>query len=121
MPTPQSTTMVAVINLFGPLQIASTNPTTLYTVPASPATACLVLARARFVNTSMSNTTIICYGVPGGGAAGATNEFLPSTAVNAGMFVDVDIPLLGPGMFLQVVAGAANAITVSQMNGMLVS
>lgn len=113
------TTTVQVANFFGPIAL-STNVMTIYTVPATPNTNAFARGRMRFANTSNGSVNVTAYGVPSGGEAAVGNCFAFEIAVAANSYLDSDIPVLGPGMFIQALASGAG-ITVSMIDGMLFS
>lgn len=111
---------VQVQKLFDLVQLG-TVAATLYTVPASPATIVLQNGRVRIANTTTAAVAATLYAVPSGGSAAPANQFLPGEAIAGNSHVDVDIPQLGPGGFIQGLAGTASALTVGPLSGVLFS
>lgn len=90
-------------------------------VPAAPATTLLRGGRIRLTNTTAGAVTATLYAVPFGGAAGAANAFLSGKSINANDFLDVDVPIMPAGAFIQALAGAAASITAHMLSGGLYS
>lgn len=107
--------------LFAPKQVNNAAPDTLYTVPSTPGSTVLRNARLRFVNTTAAFVTIKAWAVPSGGAAADSNVMLPATSIGANGYVDVDVPMLGAGDFIQGQAGAAASVTAHGLDGFLQS
>lgn len=93
----------------------------LYTMPTLPATSLLRGGRVRFTNTTAGAVTVTAYAVPSGGAVAAGNAFVSGKTIAANDFLDVDVPILGPGGTLQALAGAATSITAHMISGSLFS
>lgn len=111
---------VQVPKLFDLVQLG-TVAATLYTVPASPATIVLANARLRIANTGTAAVAATLYAVPSGGTAAPGNVFFPGESVAGNSHVDVDVPTLGPGGFIQGFAGAATSLTAAPLAGVLFS
>ena len=95
---------------------------TLYTVPNTPSSNLLRGGRIRFANSSTSAVQINAYAVPSGSSSlSPGNVFAPNISVPINGFIDIDVPLLGPGDSIQALAGVGAAITVSAINGALFS
>jgi hypothetical protein len=86
---------------------------TLFTVPASPASTLLRGGRIRLTNT--------LHAVPPAGAAADGNAFVKGKSIAANDFLDVDVPLMGAGAFVQGLAGSATSITAHMISGSLFS
>lgn len=96
--------------------------TTLYTVPTTPSSSLLRGARIRLTNTSGSAVSVQVNAVPNGGSASSGNQVVPTNyTVPANNWVDVDIPIMQAGDFLQALAGTANVIVAHPMSGGLFS
>ena len=104
----------------GPTVLTAT-AATLFTVPALPASNLLRGGRIRLVNTAAAAVTATLYAVPLLGTAGAGNAFLSGKSIAPGDFLDVDVPLMGPGGFVQGLAGAITSITALMLSGSLFS
>lgn len=107
--------------LFEPNQVDNAAAETLYTVPAAPSTSLLRNGRVRFSNTTTGAVTIKAWAVPVSGAAADTNVILPTYSVPANSYIDLDLPLMKAGDFLQAQAGAATSISASLIDGVLYS
>ena len=94
---------------------------TLYTVPAAPATSLLRGARIRLTNTTAGPVTVTLHAVPSAGAAADGNAFLKAKSIPANDYVDVDVPIMPAGAFIQALAGAATSITAHMVSGSLFS
>ena len=97
--------------------VLTTAAATLFTVPASPTTTLLRGARMRFTNTTAGAVTVTAYNVPSGGAAAAGNAFVSAKSIAANDYLDVDVPIMGPGGLLQALASANTSITVHPLAG----
>lgn len=97
--------------------VLGTAAATLMTVPATPATMLLRGARIRLVNTTASPVTGTLYAVPAGGTAGAGNAFLSAKTIAANDYLDIDVPIMGPGDFIQGLAGTAASLTAQAISG----
>lgn len=101
---------------FAPQQLG-TSAATLFTAPTSPASTLLRGGRIRFTNTTGAAVTVTAHAIPSGGTASAANMFLSAKSIAANDFLDVDVPILGPGGFVQALAGAATSITAHALSG----
>lgn len=90
---------------------------TLFTVPATPATTLLRGGRMRLTNTTALPVAVTLYAVPLAGTAAAGNAFLSAKSIAANDFLDVDVPLMGPGAFVQGLAGTAASVTAHMLSG----
>ncbi|WP_024873158.1 hypothetical protein [Tolumonas lignilytica] len=106
--------------LFQPTQLG-TSAATIYTMPAAPVTSFLRNARLMLVNTSASAVSVTLYSVPSGGTASATNEFLPAVSVSPNAQLQVDVPELSAGDFIQGLASTGSVISVHAMDGVIYS
>lgn len=112
---------ISYVQFFEPI-VLTTSDQTIYTVPTSPTTNILRGGRVRFANSSASAVQVSAYAVPANGSASAPgNVFAPGISVPSYGFIDVDVPLMSAGDFIQAVAGSASAITMSAINGALFS
>jgi len=71
----------------------------------------------RLTNTTVAPVTATLYAVPSGGALGPANACFPTKNIPANDYIDVALPLMRAGDFLQAVAGAAASISISAMSG----
>jgi hypothetical protein len=104
-------------NFFAPTVLGVTAGT-LYTVPAL-STTLLRGGRIRLTNTSANAVSVTLYAVPLAGTAAAGNAFASAKVVAANDYLDVDIPIMPAGSFLQALASAATSITASMISGSL--
>lgn len=102
---------------FFPPTVLTTSAATLYIVPAQPTTNLLRGGRIRLTNTTSGAVSVTAYAVPFGGAAGDGNAFLKGRSIPANDYIDVDLPIMGPGDFVQALAGAATSITAHAIGG----
>lgn len=90
---------------------------TLFIVPAAPTTTLLRGGRIRLTNTTGVAATATLYAIPAAGAALPANAFLSAKSIPANDFLDVDVPLMGAGGFVQGLSGTAASITAQPMAG----
>lgn len=109
------------LQLFASKQVNNAAADTLFTVPASPSSNILRNGRLRFSNTTTGAVTIKAWAVPSAGAAADANVFLPTVSIPANSYIDVDIPIVIAGGFVQAQAGAATSITASNIDGFIQS
>lgn len=112
---------IDILHLFNPNQVDNAAAETLYTVPSTPTSIRLIGMRVRFCNTTAGAVTISVWAVPSGGSAADTNASLKGYSIAANDYIDVDIPTMEAGDFLQAQAGAATSITASCLAGALFS
>lgn len=105
--------------LFEPNQIDNAALETLFTVAVLPSTTLLRNGRLRFVNTTAGAVTITCHAVPSGLTASDTNALLKGVSIAANSYVDIDLPVLKAGDFVQAQAGAATSISAHMIDGVL--
>jgi hypothetical protein len=90
--------------MFEPLLLTAVVQT-LFTAPASTNAnfvAVVRRAKVRFSNTTAGALTVSAYAVPAGGTAGdTTNAFMVAESIPANTHVDVDVPMLMAGDFVQ--------------------
>ena len=107
--------------LFQPVQLGIALAT-IFTNDTTPSNVLLRGGRVRLVNTSASAVAVELDAVPNGGTAGAGNRLMSTNyTVPANGWVDVDLPVMAAGDFLQGLAGVANVVTVHFMAGGLFS
>jgi hypothetical protein len=107
-------------NFFAPT-VLGVAAATLFTVPTSPSTTLLRGGRIRLTNTTGGAVTVTLYAVPLAGAAAAGNAFVSGKSIAANDYLDVDVPLMAAGGFVQGLAGAATSITAHMLAGSLFS
>jgi hypothetical protein len=103
-------------NFFAPtvLGIAAA---TLFTVPTTPTTTLLRGGRVRMTNTTGVAQTVTLYAVPSAGAAGVGNAFLSAKSIAGNDYLDVDVPIMPAGAFMQGLASLAASITIQPLAG----
>lgn len=106
--------------LFQPVQLG-TSASTIFTNSASPATSFLRNGRLLLANTSASAASVTLYAVPSGGSASSTNQFLPAVSISPYSQLQVDIPELAAGDFIQGLASTGAVISVHAMDGVIYS
>lgn len=94
---------------------------TLFTVQPSPTTNLLRNGRVRFANVTAAPVTIKAWAVPAAGAAADANVILPTASIPANGYIDVDLPFVSAGGFVQAQAGAAASICASHIDGFIQS
>jgi hypothetical protein len=105
--------------LFEPKQISSALPDTLFTVDSLPATSILRNGRIKFVNTTLSIQTIKLWAVPGSSAAADSNLLSFNTPISPNSYVEIDLPILKAGDFVQALSSTALTITAHCLDGFL--
>ena len=105
------------IKLFEPVAVVLTTPTTVFTVPATVATIMLRGGIVRLTNTTAAPAAVTLYAVPLAGAAGVTNQFLSAKTVPANDYVDVMVPQMKAGDFVQAFATVAAAVNIQSLAG----
>lgn len=106
--------------LFEPLlvtAITSGTAQTVLTVPSDPASTLFKGGVVRLTNTSGAAASVTLFAVPLAGTNSATNNFFPTKSIPNSDFVDVQVPQLKAGDFVQVFAGTASAINVQPLAG----
>jgi hypothetical protein len=109
---------IAYTNFFAPT-VLTTGAVTLYTVPATPSTSLLRGGRMRLTNTTGLTVPVTLYAVPTGGTAGVSNAFASNKNVPANDYLDVDVPIMPTGAFIQALAASATSITAHMISGSL--
>lgn len=90
---------------------------TLLTIPSAPTSTLLRGARIRLTNTTGTAATVTAYAVPLAGTASASNSFLSAQTIAANNYLDVDMPIMQAGDFLQALSGTASSITAHMISG----
>lgn len=103
-------------NFFVPT-VLTTTAATLFTVPPQPANTLLRGGRVRFANTTGVAATVTAYAVPLAGTAAAGNAFVFTKTIAANDYLDVDMPVMPAGSFLQALSGTAASITAHMISG----
>lgn len=102
--------------LFEPTLLTAT-PATILTVPAGAASMLLKGAIVRLSNTSTSPVAVTLYSVPAAGSNGVTNNFFPAKSVPANDYIDVQVPQMKAGDFLQGSAVTAGVVNIQPIAG----
>lgn len=111
---------VQITPLFAPTQLTGA-AATIYTLPSAPTTLTLARGRARFTNTDTAARAVTAYAVPVGGTAGAGNAFMNAVSIAPNAYLDVDLPVLAPGGFIQAFADVTLKVTMFCIDGILFS
>lgn len=111
---------VQVIQMFTPT-VLTTAAATLYTVDTANPGTVLARGRIRFTNTSATAVAVTAYDVPAAGTAGSANSFCPALTVPASSNLDVDVPVVTGGGFIQAFASTTGVVTAHAMDGVLFS
>lgn len=104
-------------NFFAPTVLTTTAATLGSPVPATPTTSLLRGGRIRLTNTTAVAVTATLYAVPFGGTAGAGNAFVSAKSIGANDYLDVDVPIMPAGAFIQALASAATSVTAHMISG----
>ena len=99
--------------------VLGTAAATLYAVPATPASVLLRGARLRLTNTTSGPVAATVYAVPSAGTAGTGNAFVAGKTIAGNDYLDIDVPIMGPGATLQALAGVGAALTAHMLSGSL--
>lgn len=94
---------------------------TYYTVPASPTSSLLRNGRVRFTNTDSAAHTVTAYAIPSAGSASAANCIANAEAIAPNTHLDLDLPLMKAGDFLQAKADANTSVTIVILDAVLFS
>lgn len=103
-------------NFFAPT-VLPTSAATLFTVPSQPTSTLLRGARVRVTNTTSLAATVTLYAVPSAGTAGVGNAFVSNKSVAANDYLDVDVPIMPAGAFMQGLSGTASSLTINPISG----
>ena len=107
--------------LFAAKDVNNAAPDTLFTVAPSPASNLARNVRVRFSNVTGVAATIKAWAVPPAGTAVDANVCLPTVSVGLNSYIDVDIPVMIAGGFLQAQAGTVTSITATCLDGFIQS
>lgn len=107
---------IAYTNFFAPT-VLGVAAATLYTVPVTPLSNLLRGGRMRLTNTTAGAVTVTLYAVPFAGSAAVSNAFVSAKSIAANDYLDVDVPIMPAGAFIQGLAGAAASITAHMLGG----
>lgn len=102
--------------LFEPVLLAAA-AATIMTVPPTVASTLLRGGILRLTNTSAAAVAVTLYSVPLAGANGAVNNFFPAKSIPANDYVDVQMPQMKAGDFLQGFASTANVVNIQPISG----
>lgn len=104
-------------SFFGPTVLGITAATLGSPVPSTPTATLLRGGRIRLTNTTGAAVTATLYAVPFAGSAGVGNAFVSAKSINANDYLDVDVPIMPAGSFIQALASAAASITAHMISG----
>ena len=104
--------------LFEPLQLGVA-AATIYTMPTTPTGIICPNMQLRLTNTAAAIRSATLYAVPLAGSATATNTFLSAYSLAAGESIEVNVPTLKAGDFIQGLADTATSINVQLISGVL--
>lgn len=96
---------------FEPAQL-TTSAATYYTAAGTLRDGRLLLA-----NTTGGAVTYTVYVVPSGGSAGDSNAIVKGKSLGANDFVEIDLPRMKSGDFVQALASAGTSITIHYLGG----
>lgn len=102
--------------LFEPTLLTATAATIL-TVPSSSASMLLKGGIVRLTNTSATPVSVSLYSVPAAGSNGAVNQFFPAKSVPANDYLDVQVPQMRAGDFLQGSAITPDVVNIQAIAG----
>ena len=107
---------VTVIQMFPPTQLSS-SPVTLYSVAIGTIGTVLRGARIRFVNTGTTAYTVSAFDPASAIAGSAANDFFPAQTINAGSYVDTDIPVISGGGTIQASSPGGTLVVAHALDG----
>lgn len=103
--------------LFEPVALVLTTPTTVFSVPAVVATTLLKGGVVRLTNSTAGAVSAALHAVPQGGSATPANMCFPLTSIGMNSYVDVQLPQMKAGDFLQGFASAAASVNIQAISG----
>jgi len=112
-----------VAKLFSITDLTTSN-VTIYTVPTLPTSTILSGAVFRLSNVTAGAITVNMHVIDSGGSADTTNyndAVLRDYSISANQTVEISIPQMGAGDFIQMLASANNSVNVSPVAGTLFS
>jgi hypothetical protein len=107
--------------MFEPTELSATPGAKLYTVPQYSLATILMRARIRFTNTSATPVSVTAYNVPSAGTPGTGNTFLPATTIPASGYLDIDIPVMAYGDYIQAFASTAGVVVAHALDAIIFS
>jgi hypothetical protein len=113
------TTRVIYQKIFNP-QLLGASAQLIYQLAATPASLELRGARIRFINTSGTTANFTAYAVPNGTTPMSNNQFAANVPVAAGLFFDIDVPILSFGDAIWASCATGSVMVCQFMNGILV-
>lgn len=103
--------------LFEPVAMVLTTPTTIFTVPTSPATTLLKGGIVRITNHTAGAVSATLHNVPSGSSAANANMCLSASSIGPNSYLDVQLPQMKAGDFLQGFASAATSLNIQAIAG----
>lgn len=105
--------------------MASPNPSKLFTAQVLTTSAATIFTatdllkngRVRFTNTTAGAITVNAHVVAAAGSASDSNAFLKLKSIAASDYLDVDLPSMISGDFLQALASANTSCTIHEIGG----
>lgn len=107
---------ISYLKFFQPT-VLTTSLVTLFTVPVTPASSLLRSCRLRLTNTSTTAKSARLYAVPASGAAADGNAFYFDQTVTPNSYMDVDVPIMAAGDFIQGLASATPGLNIQAIAG----
>ncbi|WP_426111046.1 hypothetical protein [Massilia sp. PWRC2] len=102
--------------LFEPVLLTAT-AATIFTVPTGSASTLLKGGLVRLTNTSAAAVDVTLYTVPLAGSNGVSNSMFPTKSVPAKDYIDVQVPQMKAGDFLQGFAATAGVVNIQPIAG----
>lgn len=107
---------ISYVKFFQPT-VLTASLVTIYTVPTTPTSNLLRGTRIRLTNTTTTAKTARVHAVPNGGAAADGNAFFFDQTVPADAYVDIDVPIMAAGDFIQALASATPGVNIQAISG----
>src|SRR5574337_1494139 len=111
---------ITIVQLFAAVQLTG-SAATIYTVPTTPTSTTLMRGRMRFTNTDTVAHSVTAYAIQASGSASAANAFLNAESIAPNQHLDVDVPVLAAGGFIQAFADITLKVTAFSLDGVLFS
>jgi hypothetical protein len=111
---------LTVTQLFAPTQLTTGNQI-IYSVPSTPSTSVLKNGAVRFTNTSSAAVTVTAYACQQGSTPTAANAFANAESIAPNTHLDMPVPMLAAGGFIEASASAGTSVTMFALDGVLFS
>lgn len=102
---------------FFPPTVLTLSVATIYIVPVTPASSLLRSARVRLTNTTGAAVSGQLYAVPAAGSALPSNAFFFNQTIPASGFIDIDVPIMAAGDFIQATASVTPGVNIQAIAG----